>query len=216
MDTTSGGPTQRRLELVAGAARRTLGDLVQPTRVWGTPFRPGELPRPLSVRLTGAARSIVNIDARHRAVPVELALRVKVEAARALDTLGLATGAGRDRLARLLEACAHERSQPAPSDRDLRDYLTLLRARGPSATTQVPADGTIELLIPPQLALAWRDAAGNAALDHWVSERVCDAPPDPWSFEIAAALRGASVPEWAYASWLRLSTRSSALPHART
>jgi hypothetical protein len=84
MATTRGATTQRRLRLLPrcpDTAKPTLADLSVPTRAWGTPFRPGELPRPVFVDLTDRARSIINVEARRRCAPAELAVRVTVEAA---------------------------------------------------------------------------------------------------------------------------------------
>lgn len=134
-----------------------------------------------------------------------------MEAGRTIEHLLDATAANRALIDDILDKAAGEFASAVTGDRQLLDYRRLVLRGEPGAITRVPSDGSVELLVPLEMAVAWRRAAGGSAkaLDRWVTEHVELPRGRVLTWEAAAAASGAALPEWIYACWLRRICRSS-------
>lgn len=200
------------LELVAAPSETMRSRLEAPRsriRLRGSPFRPGELPSPLALRLSEAHASAADSGARERQVPVELWLRAALDGALSLDRL--AAHAPRERIERELDAHARAGLTVAGLHPRLAAYARLLRRGEPGSATP-SRGGVVELLLPAETALCWTRAAASCGtdLERWAAGMLERAPADALTWEAAAAEAGAGLREWAYAASLALIASASA------
>lgn len=183
-----------------------LGETRRRVSLCGAPYRPGELPHPIRLTLDENARENANRAAQNRRLPVELVIRARVDAARTITSL---TAAGFDHVSVVgtLNEAATSSAGSVTAEASLLEYARLVHRGEAAALTSVRGDGSIELLLPLDLSLAWRLEARAAlmTIDDWVAERFSTAPDDAVTWEAAAAARGLRVPEWGYACALSRS-----------
>ncbi len=185
---------------------RALNETRRRVSLSGAPYRPGELPQPLALVLGNDLTERANRTARDHRLPVELAIRAGVDAARTITSLATA-GFNCAAVVDTLNGMTQSSSGSVTAEATLLEYARLLRRGEPAAVTTVRSDGSVELLLPLDLLLAWRldAAAADMALDAWVADRFSSAPDDAVIWEAAAAARGLRVPEWGYACALSRS-----------
>jgi hypothetical protein len=178
----------------------------------GAPYRPGELATSLSLLLPPDAVDKANEQARIRRVPVELWIRSAVDASRTAASLSTHTGLSTAMVHLELDRDASGFCPMLVGESELLEYRRLLLRGEPGSITRVPPSGRVELLLPLELRISWRReaAAARLELDSWVATLLAAAPEGALSWEAAAAGSGERLAEWAYASWLWRSTRSSA------
>jgi len=183
----------------------------------GAPYRPGELPVALAVRLPAERAEWANESAARSRLPVELILRASIDGARARDFLTAVTAHSRTAIAELLDAAAARLMATITAEGKLSEYSRLLRRGEPASVTRINADGAAELLLPLELALAWRLDAANAGrpLEQWATGLLGCPPAEAIDWESAAASSGRSLGEWAYACALSSIAAVSASPHSR-
>lgn len=186
----------------------------------GAPYRPGELPVAVALGLPAEVTATANASAAAHCLPVELILRAGIDAAHAVGFLADQTARSRTVIVELLDTAAEHCGDTVTAEGELLEYSRLLR-RGESASlTQLGADGRAELLLPLELALAWRlDAAREEReLGRWATGLLRSAPAGAIGWEAAAASSGRRLGEWAYACALSRSsiTIDSASPQSRT
>jgi hypothetical protein len=118
----------------------------------------------------------------------------------------------------MLSQEAHALDSAPTTGVDVLDYARLLRHGEPASVTHAASDRPVELLLPADLALAWRvDARANGDnLADWVTAMLDVAPDDAPNWEAAAATRGLRLAEWAYACALERIVPSRASPQSRT
>jgi hypothetical protein len=183
----------------------------------GAPYRPGELPVAVTVRLPANTVAWANTSAAAHRLPVELTLRASIDAARSVDFLAARTAPTQTAIMGLLDAAAAHRTATVTAEGKLMEYSRLL-LRGESASvTRIHADGSVELLLPLELALAWRLDAARAGqqFDLWAVELLGSPPAEAIGWESAAASSGRSLSEWAYACALSSIVADSASPQSR-
>jgi hypothetical protein len=211
--TTRGAVATRHLSLVPGRdqARDAWCPRAQ-LSLRGAPYRPGEMPTALSLRIGEDLARTLNEQAQSRRVPVELWIRSAVDAARAVGSLSSVAAVCPAAIVAELDQRAEEFQPIIAGDIELLEYRRLLLRGEPGSVTRVPASGNVELLVPADLGIAWRReaAVGGADLDRWTTTLLQSAPSTALSWEAAAAGSGERLAEWVYASWLRRSVRSSA------
>ncbi len=186
-------------------------------KLQGSPFRPGELPVVVALRLGAAARPRCEDAARGAGVPVALWLRAAIDAGRLLAALQCAGWAPTDAVA-LLDSCAELTLPVLCAAPELGRYAQALRRGEPASVTRVSPDGVVEVMVPEELRVAWLREATDAALslEDWSLRMVSVAPSEPLAWEAAAASAGARVLEWGYACALRRRASASACPQPRT
>jgi hypothetical protein len=185
-------------------------------RLAAAPYRPGELPEPLTLTLNEKLVSELNAQAARRRVPVELLVRVSVEAARALEHVPYREAVGnvldRDASEALPLICG-EGAQGA-----LARYAARVRRGERESVTRITTSGEVQVSVTLAMAAAWRGEAiaGGEGLSNWATEMLVMAPTGAIEWEAASAAQGQSVAEWVYACALRLASSASAAPQART
>jgi len=184
----------------------------------GSPYRPGELPSALQITLADETAQEASRRARALQIPVELSIRAHVDAARAATWVVRATGWERPAIHDMLRREAHALDSAPTTGVDLLDYTRLVRQGEAASVTRAPSGRPLELLLPADLALAWRSdaAARGEALAEWVTSMLDLAPNDAPNWEAAAASRGLRLAEWAYACALERIAVSSTSPQSRT
>ena len=178
------------------------------------PYRPGEMPECLRLELDDAHIELARDRAAAEGLPVALWLRVAIEAGRALDFLADRTGRSTHEIEDLLtsaEAGGHITG------------ISPLARYGRAILSGRMADGSregagIEVLIPSEMALAWRTtaAAAGSRLGHWATAMISRSPEGVGRLEADAAAAGESLAAWCYAAWLACAERRSASAQPRT
>lgn len=206
-------PGNRRLRLVVSP---TSAQLRAPARapISVAPFRPGELPIVSWVPLSPETRELVKNAAYAAALPVELWVRIAVEASRLVSEISELSGLTEPAVCSLLSNAAEkEASRRERSTQDLA-ALTLVRYAEELRQThpRIDLDSELALRLPEEMNAAWSRAAADTRLSYasWVALRLASAPCDCVQWEIAAAHSCRSLGEWVYASSLRASAISSA------
>ena len=121
-----------------------------------------------------------------------------------------------------LDAAAARTQPTVTGEAALVEYSKLLERGEPASRTRVRADGNVELMVPLELALAWRTDAAHAGeeIEQWAGALLADSAAeavDAIAWEAAAALSGRRLTEWVYACALCWETSAdSATPHWRT
>lgn len=181
-------------------------------RAW--PFRPGEAPVSRFVDLEETSDALARARARETGLPLALWVRIAVEAARAETCISQDAGSDRLEVRRAIDAVA-----AAPYWRDTgvlpgRGWVDYAEALVAGRSLRMQPAGSIELVLPEDLAVAWKRTAACAgiSLAAWIAQTIADAPADCVLWEAASAAELRPMGEWAYSAWARRSTASSATP----
>jgi hypothetical protein len=213
------GP-QRHLSLVPCVPYRRPGlrAATGAVRLWDAPFRPGELPAVVSVRLSSETVGRANSQAVSAGAPVELWVRAAIDAGRLMSAISPIGPAVISRIMATLDEHAAPSLPLLSALSDLALYAEALRRGEPASVTQLGKDGEIELLVPEELRQAWslEAAESGSTLDCWATSMIAAAPDHALSREAAAVASGLRLAEWGYACALRRLTRASASPQRLT
>lgn len=205
---------QRHLSLVQGAprARPGLRSTARSIRLEDASFRPGELPVAVVLRLPSAAVERSNRQADLAGAPVELWVRAAIDAGRIATVVAAARPADVKRIVAGLDEQAASGIPMLSASPDLALFAEALRRGEPASVKRLGADGEAELLVPEDLAHAWRceAAASQCAIDDWAAAMIELAPDNALTWEAAAAASGLRLAEWGYAYALRRLVSSSA------
>lgn len=174
------------------------------------PFRPGELPLISWVPLDLETRELIGRPAIAAGIPIDLWVRIAVEASRLVEEIATLSGCIQTEVASRLDSAALNDGEPPNQlgGHSLNRYAAELRlGRGPQ---EVP--GELALRLPEEMSGAWTRSAAKERVRFptWIAQRLRSAPANCVSWEIAAADSCQSLGEWAYASSLRASASSSA------
>lgn len=194
-------PLRPALRLVRGpdecsrSPRRSTRDLI------AAPFRPGELPTAVVVRLGTDAQSELSRIASENRLPVAMSLRIVVEAVRARECVSAATGLSDVDIEDALSRAATQSKLDGPRvGGSLGAYVAALKAGqfGGGATHEVV------LRLSTEMVSSWAHsaAASGQSLDAWVQSCLLRAPACAAAWEIAAVSEGCTLAEWTYASAL--------------
>jgi hypothetical protein len=179
--------------------------------IWSAPFRPGELPLIAWVPLCRQTRELIGHAATEACLPVELWVRIAVEAARLVAEIADLSGARDEVVVAALDDAAGISEEDAPAQTaasSLRRYAAELSGGRSSA----PPGEELALRLPEEMRGAWSRAAiaAGSELPRWIAARLEEAPPGCVGWEARAAAECRSLGEWSYASWLRSSASSRA------
>lgn len=144
-------------------------------------------------------------------------MRLVIDAERIVDEIVAVGPWERPDLVQLLDDDAMDATAAAPvlGTRERTQYLRYLR-RGGIAVGQPP--GTIEILVPDEVADCWSRSAARAgqALNAWMNDLLGRATTNPLPWEAAAASASLTLSEWCYARSLRSMASLIASPQERT
>ncbi|MGH2941300.1 MAG: hypothetical protein ACRDLN_00785 [Solirubrobacteraceae bacterium] len=176
------------------------------------PFRPGETPTLVTLRLDADLSKAVERKASAACLPCALWLRIAVEAARCVTEVAHVLSWPRDRVESACETHANHPYGPPPAVpiavATLGSYASMVE-EGARAGRFSPDGLTARL--SDEMYGAWAVAAGHHSdLDHWVAETIAAAPEQCVRYEIAAARASKTLAEWIYASALRAAASSIA------
>lgn len=164
--------------------------------------RPGELPVTVRVVPGAEASVVLAAQARQLGITTELWARLVVDSGHVLAALECGAAATRSALITALDQSAETPRDTAVSliSETTAAYVRALRSHrgGP-----VPAP-ELELLIPEDIAGAWRLAATaeGSRFDQWLQRSLARHPQGAvLDWEIAAATQHLSLREWCYAAW---------------
>jgi len=209
--------TRRSLQLLPTPPRTPrLQRAAREVQLAAAPYRPGELPEPLTLTLNEKLVSELNTQAARRRVPVELLVRVSVEAARALEHVPY-----REVVGNVLDCNASDALPLIGGEGAqglLARYAARVRRGERESVTRITKSGEVQVSVTLAMAAAWRREAnvGRKGLSNWAAEMLVIAPARAIEWEAAAAAQGQSVTEWVYTCALRLASSASAAPQART
>lgn len=173
------------------------------------PFRPGELPLTAWIPLDSATRDLVRKRATEAALPIELWVRIAVEASRLAGEISYLAGCRREEVVVQLDLATTSPGETHTlAASELRRYAAELRKGHPA----FEAGEVLALRLPEEISGAWNAAAvaTRQELPHWLASMLDDAPRECVAWEATAAATCRSLGEWAYASWLRASTSAKA------
>lgn len=174
------------------------------------PFRPGEMPTPVVIRLSSEAFHVAIEAADAASLPVALWVRIAVECARHLEELN-ELGGSIPALHGALDELAY--SAPAHQVGSLRTHRQRIYAqalrRGEPSSRRAISESRLTLLLPDTSLAAWSQCAAIAGLDldRWCDRLVHAAPERAHTWEAAAAEAGRSLGEWVYAMALMIFRR---------
>lgn len=177
------------------------------------PFRPGEVPSLVTLRLHEVTRDVVQRAAIRERLPWSLWLRIAGEVARCLAEVADVT---RQPIERLWSVCDSRATQPASSHpvvplaaATLGGYADLLEVGARAG--RVPS-GSASLRLSDEMYGSWAATAAlqRRDLSDWVAEAVQQAPRSCVRYEIAAARASKTLAEWIYASALSAAASSTA------
>jgi hypothetical protein len=179
------------------------------------PFRPGELPESLLIDLDPGTMRVAAERAGGSGLPLPLWARIAIELGRARDNLVRATSMEADEIDNLLDAAAQASPQASGLSALERYGIAVLEG---GAAEPVDASEPLEILVPSEMALAWRQAAAgrDQSLDSWAAGAVGGARAGVEKVEARAAALGEPLVAWCYAAFLAWSTSRSASAQART
>jgi hypothetical protein len=174
------------------------------------PFRPGELPTPVVIRLAPGALRALQAGARAARVPAPLWSRCAVDAARLLEETAKLLALTRLELIAELDRRAERIASPvtpAAASKQIA-YARALR-RGEAPVSATPLFGSLTVLLPDTIRTAWACAASRTgmSMDHWIETELASAPRQAHLWEAASAEAGQTLAEWVYALALALATR---------
>jgi hypothetical protein len=175
-------------------------------------FRPGELPVDVTLRLNGFTVQRANCEAGHAGAPVELWVRAAIDAGRVVSTIAATRLTRAADVVALLDDHAAAGLSMLSGSADLARYAEALRRGERASVTRLGPNGEVELLVPEELALAWRceASAGGGSIDAWATSMIGLAPDRCLAWEASAAASGLRLAEWGYAYALRRLIASSA------
>lgn len=188
----------RHLELVADAALMRVAAPPRVPSLRAQPFRPGELPEILHLELSTRAANRVTALADRTAVPVELWIRVAIEAGRHAYLAAEGRGLSRAEVDIAVDRASEPSEGVAPVlGRRQLAYARKLRA-GEPARGSTRDCSIFSLRVPDQLAAGWAfDAArGGLSLGEWAERHLACATETVHTWEAASAERGYSLGEW--------------------
>jgi len=176
------------------------------------PFRPGEIPAIVDLDL-GAHAEWARRAADRAGVPVELYVRVAVEAAR--HVRGLRAIPGTD-LFRALDGAARRRHPLQAIDgAPLFAYAAAIRRGGAAGpATSATRDSVVSVAVTQEMVTAWSIAAAESGTtrERLAQELIGEAAGDVMAWEATAAERGSTLGEWIYETAASVFARSSAAP----
>lgn len=160
------------------------------------------VPRSVLLDLDQAARSVVSRTAAGAGVPVEVWIRVGVEARRALDEVAGSLGVDVVQVERVLDKAVAE-SQASRAAAVLRPSPLALYAdslRAAHVSMRALGRGQIAIAVSERELAAWERDAGEvgSTLGEFIAEKVSHAPGSASLWEAEAAASGRTVAEWAY------------------
>jgi predicted transcriptional regulator len=156
-------------------------------------------------------QKLISSAANAAAIPVELWVRIAVEASRLVSEIAGLLGQPEAEVRSLL-SCVAESDVEAGTDAlaglALVRYAEELRHEHPRCEVM----RELPMRLPEEMNATWRRAAAqqHSTYATWIATQLAVAPGDCVEWEIAAARNCKSLGEWAYASSLRASTSSSA------
>lgn len=211
MSAATTAPERRdRLYLVPRTADRPPAGHHAPISLAASPFRPGELPIISWLTLDDESRALISDLASHARLPVELWIRIAVEASRLVEEIALRTGNTQDWVTATLDRSTirHQATMEQLAASSLGRYAEHLESAYPAG--EIPS--TLSLRLPEEMSGAWvRDAIRRRqSLSRWISFRLQSVPTGCVQWEAASARACQSLGEWAYASSLRALTSSIA------
>jgi hypothetical protein len=205
------------LRLVASDAPETplLDSSSWPVDLERSPYRPGELPESLRVELDRRSAGRARRRAAADGVPVSLWVRAAVEAGRARDLLADSTRCTSEEIDALLLEAAICTEAPRGISALERYAAAVISGLTPGGSASGPS---LEVLLPSEMLLAWRLAAGGSALsmEAWVAAMISRAPAGVTRLEARAAAEGESLAAWCYAAFLACPASRSASAHPWT
>jgi hypothetical protein len=186
-----------------------------PVDIGRGPFRPGELPESLLIDLDPGAMCGAAEQARASGLPLALWARIAIELGRARDALVGATSMEAEEIEDLLHAAAQAGPQLSGLSALERYGIAVLEG---GVAEAVDASAPLEILVPSEMALAWRQAAsgGGQSLDRWAGDAIGGARAGVEKLEARAAALGEPLIAWCYAAFLSWSASRSASAQART
>jgi hypothetical protein len=164
------------------------------------------------LRLSNDSVERSNRQAAVAGAPVELWVRAAIDAGRVAAVIEAAGARSAAEIVELLDEQATAGIPMLCGSADLARYAEALRRGEPASVTRLGKDGEVELLVPEDLALAWRceAAASSLTIDAWAVRMIGLAPDHCLCWEAAAAACGLRLAEWGYAYALRRLISSSA------
>jgi hypothetical protein len=174
------------------------------------PYRPGEMPTVVIIKLSETARRSLAERARSTALPAELWLRIAVETERHVRKAITATRASRDQVVAAVGEFAtavEDRPVPLHGHRH-RLYAREVQQAAAQRKPHAEVSYEIALRLPEELLVAWSsEATGESrGLDEWVSDLLATSFINSWEWEVAAAGTGRSLGELIYAGALGSTT----------
>ncbi len=211
MAATTAPPRRDRLRLVPRAMSGLPLSSVARISLAAAPFRPGELPTISWLVLDTNSRAFIAASASHARLPVELWVRIAVEASRLLEEVASRTNRTQDWVTATLDHAASRQAHANTrhlATASLDRYADNLEAAHPSGGLP----HTLPLRLPEEMSGAWvRDAVRHReSLPSWISTRLQSVPTGCVRWEAASARACQSLGEWAYASSLLALTSSIA------
>ncbi len=207
----SGSP--RHLSLVEAApSHRGLIPTQKSVRLADASFRPGELPVDVPLQLRRLVAERANCQAVSAGAPVELWVRAAIDAGRVVSAITTVRSPRAVEVVALLDEHAAAGLPMLCGSADLALYAEALRRGEPISVSRLGRDGEVELLVPEELALAWRceASASGSPIDAWAMRMIELAPDGCLAWEASAAASGLRLAEWGYAYALRRLIASSA------
>lgn len=161
--------------------------------------------------MNAETQKLISSAADAAAIPVELWVRIAVEASRLVSEIAGLLKQPEARVRSLLSCAAESAADERTEDLAgiaLERYAEQLRHEHPRCEV-VPE---LPMRLPEEMNATWHRAAAqqHSAYATWIAKQLATAPGDCVEWEIAAARDCKSLGEWAYASSLRVSTSSSA------
>lgn len=197
-----------------GASSPLFGSVPVPSLA-ARPFRPGEVPTFLNVTLDRPRLETALVGARAGKVPLELWVRLSIDATRHLETAAEASGLSVPALTKVLDVARPEGVELAVG-RELLAWGRLIDS-GDDELVELASELELELAISHEEVGAWHRAANAARLElsEWAALMLARAPGGALRWEAAAARAFRGLGEWVYAAALSAVARRSALAHTQ-
>lgn len=162
------------------------------------PYRPGEMPESLVVSLPAEAGD----HARCEGLPLALWARLAIEAERAKERVVDLTQRAPLDVDEQVRGAAEAMGTKVLGLSPLARYASAVLGAGGSEPYEYPED--VEIFIPSEMALGWREAAAvkNETLEAWTRSALLRSSPGAGAIEGQAAAAGESLAAWCYAASL--------------
>lgn len=191
---------RRHLQLVAPAEAPApaLQESRWPIDLPRFPYRPGEMPESLVVSIPPGAGE----QARAEGLPLALWARLAIEVKRAKERVVELTQRSPSDVEEQLRSAAEAMGTNVSGVSPLARYASAVLGAGVSGPCESPED--VEVFIPSEMALGWREAAAakNETLESWTRSALLDSSPGAGAIEGQAAAAGESLAAWCYAASL--------------